>query len=178
MTFKEWLPVAELVGIIAVVASLIFVGMEIRQSRDIARTEWTAFHTDEQTSLETLIADHIETWHRGCSGAELTELERAEYARLFSAFYHVAWERWIRASIGITGANPAFVSKEYAKNIHRYPGFETMWATWKGARVGGAMPSQEGIVGFPEEVDAWVGVLEAEEPKPDYDLAFCGVWTS
>ena len=160
------------------VASLIFVGMEIRQSRDIARTEWTAFHTAEQTSLEALIADHIDVWHRGCSGSELTELERAEYARLFSAFYHVAWERWIRANIGITGANPAFVSKEYAKNIHRYPGFRSMWATWKNARIGGSLPTQPGIVGFPEEVDGWLDVLRQEEPSPNFDIALCGVWTS
>ena len=178
MTLKQWLPIAELVGIVAVVASLIFVGMEIRQSRAIARTEWTAFHTAEQTSLESLIADHIETWYYGCSGATLSEQEQARYARLFSAFYHVAWERWIRANIGITGANPAFVSKEYAKNIHRFPGFRNMWVIWKSSRINGGMPTHPGIVGFPEEVDSWLPRLAEEEPDPEFDLALCGLWTS
>ncbi len=178
MDFRQWLPAAELIGIVAVVASLIFVGMEIRQSQDIARTEWTGIHTDEQIALEALIADHIEVWRRGCAGAALSDTEMAEYARLFSAFYHVAFERWIRANIGITGANPAFVSKEYAKNVHRFPGFRAMWTIWKSSRVSSADPTLPGILGFPEEVDGWLSVLEEEEPNPEFDVMLCGLWTS
>jgi hypothetical protein len=175
---KDWLPIAELIGILAVVASLIFVGMELRQSRAIARTEWTGFHTAEQIGLESLIADHIEIWQGGCLGTELSEPDKGQFARLFGAYYHVALERWIRANIGITGANPLFVSKEFAKNVHRFPGFRDMWAHWKSSRINAAAPTQPGILGFPEEVDSWLPVLLKDEPNPQFDVVLCGLWTS
>ena len=39
MKFKEWNVIAELVGITAIVVSLVFVGYELRQSTAIARSD-------------------------------------------------------------------------------------------------------------------------------------------
>ena len=39
MKFKEWNEIAELVGITAIVVSLVFVGYELRQSTAIARSD-------------------------------------------------------------------------------------------------------------------------------------------
>ena len=39
MKFKEWNEIAELVGIAAIVVSLVFVGYELRQSTAIARSD-------------------------------------------------------------------------------------------------------------------------------------------
>lgn len=42
MNFKTWNEIAELVGIAAVVASLVFVGLQMRQDRVVARSELAA----------------------------------------------------------------------------------------------------------------------------------------
>jgi hypothetical protein len=39
MKFKEWNEIAELVGIAAIVASLVFVGLQMRQDHVFARSE-------------------------------------------------------------------------------------------------------------------------------------------
>jgi hypothetical protein len=172
----NWKDIAEFVGIAAIVASLIFVGQEIQQSREIARLEWTGILTAEQIALDELLAGEADVWRKGCEGTELSPRERTVFVRQFSSFHHFAFARWVRANVGVTGANPRFVSKEYAKNIYRFPGFRSMWETWKASRIKADAPLEDGILGFPEQVDGWMPVLEQEEPDPSTDISLCGIW--
>ena len=176
MKSTSWKDVAELIGIAAIVASLVFVGQEIKQSREIARLEWTGVLTAEQIALDTLLADNADIWRKGCAGSDLSSVEQTVFTRQFSSFHHFAFVRRIRVNVGLTGANPHFVSKEYAKNIHRYPGFRRMWVHWKSSRIETAAPLVDGILGFPEEVDQWIPVLAKEEPDPNSDTSMCGTW--
>ena len=176
MAQKNWKDTAELIGIAAIVASLIFVGQEIKQSREIARLEWTGVLTAEQIALDSLLGSEPEVWRKGCEGAELSPVEQTVFVRQFSSFHHFAFARWVRANVGVTGANPRFVSKEYAKNVHRFAGFREMWEVWKASRVEADAPFEDGILGFPEQVDSWLPVLEEEDPNPGTDVSLCGTW--
>ena len=176
MKGTDWKGIAELIGIAAIVASLVFVGQEIQQSREIARLEWTGVLTAEQIALDSLLGSEAEIWRKGCAGSELSPSEQTVFIRQFSSFHHFAFARWVRANVGVTGANPRFVSKEYAKNIHRFPGFRQTWDLWKSSRVEADAPMEGGILGFPEQVDSWIPVLEGEEPTPSIDISFCGTW--
>jgi len=51
MKFKEWNEIAELVGIAAIVASLVFVGLQMRQEHIIARSELGAGSFEGFSSL-------------------------------------------------------------------------------------------------------------------------------
>ena len=42
MNFRDWKNYAELIGVVAIVASLVFVGLQIRQDQVIARSELTS----------------------------------------------------------------------------------------------------------------------------------------
>lgn len=172
----NWKVIAELIGIAAIVGSLIFVGLEIQQSREIARLEWTGVLAAEQIALDSLLASEAEVWRKGCDGSDLSPAEQVVFVRQFSSFHHFAFARWIRGNVGLTGANPLFVSKEYAKNIHRFPGFREMWSRWKSSRIDAQAPLTDGILGFPEEVDSWIPVLEQEQPNPGVDVSMCGTW--
>jgi hypothetical protein len=176
MNEPNWKFVVELIGIAAIVASLIFVGQEIKQSREIARLEWTGILTAEQIALDTLLGGDADVWRKGCEGSELSPTEQTIFVRQFSSFHHFAFARWIRANVGVTGANPLFVSKEYAKNIHRFPGFREMWEHWKSSRIEVEAPLEDGILGFPDQVDSWLPVLEREEPVSNTDTSMCGIW--
>jgi hypothetical protein len=177
MNHRNWLPVAELLGIAAVVASLIFVGLEIQQSREIARGEWTGILSQEQIAIESLMMEQPEVWRRGCVGDDLSPTERTIFVRQFNAFYHLAFARWLRGNIGINGADPQWVSKEYAKNLHRYSGLGELWIVWKKSRVTGQFLETQGLTDFPDVIDSWLPVLAEEEPNPEFAVEMCGVWT-
>ena len=49
---KNWKQVAELVGIAAIIASLIFVGLELRQDQNLARAQLGSGSFDYMTSIE------------------------------------------------------------------------------------------------------------------------------
>ncbi len=51
MKFREWNEIAELVGIAAIVASLVFVGLQMRQDHAIARSELGAGSFESLASL-------------------------------------------------------------------------------------------------------------------------------
>ena len=176
MKRTDWKGIAELIGIAAIVASLVFVGQEIQQSREIARLEWTGVLTEEQIALDSFLGSEPEIWRKGCEGSALSPAEQTIFVRQFSSFHHFAFARWVRANVGVTGANPRFVSKEYAKNIHRFPGFRQMWEVWKSSRTEADAPFEDGILGFPEQVDSWIPVLRREEPNPGIDVSLCGTW--
>jgi hypothetical protein len=178
MNHKDRLPVAELLGIAAVVASLIFVGLEIQQSREIARSDWTGVLSQEQLAFDSLLMEQPEVWHKGCLGNELSPSERNIFIRQFSAFYYLSFARWLRGNIGINGADPEWVAKEYAKNLHRYPGLGIMWAVWKRSMISAQFRESEGVTGFPRAIDSWLPALAEEEPAPDFDVIMCGVWTT
>jgi len=177
MNRRDWLPVAELVGIAAVVASLIFVGLEIQQSREIARSEWTAVLSQEQIAFDGLLMEHPMVWQKGCVGDDLSPAERTIFARQFSVFYHLAFARWLRGNIGINNADPAWISAEYAKNLHRYAGLGEMWTIWKQSQVTGEFRGLDGLTNFPDIIDSWLPVFAEEEPNPDFAVEMCGVWT-
>lgn len=82
MKFKEWNEIVELIGIAALVASLIFVGMQLRQSQAIALAEMNASYTSNRIEEAALIIDNIDVWLRGNAGESLTESETEIYREL------------------------------------------------------------------------------------------------
>ena len=95
----------EAVGIIAIVASLLFVGMELRQSRAIAIGDGNLANAENQIAINDAINEHAAIWVRGNAGEPLNEddavifgnLVRSksihafmEYARLEQVEFHEA----------------------------------------------------------------------------------------
>ena len=71
MKSVNWRALAEVVGIAAIVASLIFVGLQLRQSQDIALSELGASRHASRIELNNAISDHADIWARGNAGDEL-----------------------------------------------------------------------------------------------------------
>ena len=58
MQFSKWKDIAELVGLVAIVASLVFVGLQLKQGQEIAlATQYQA----RAEATQTLYLSHIET---------------------------------------------------------------------------------------------------------------------
>ena len=74
--------IAEFAGIAAIVASLIFVGLQLRQDEDIAAAQvWSA---SEQSVIELsgLIAENRELWVQGLMGEELSDTDQAAFGSI------------------------------------------------------------------------------------------------
>ena len=72
----RWRNIVELVGITAVVASLIFVGVQLRQDQQIAVAQLYADFDDTQIELSRLLIENQEVWLAGSSGEELSSSEQ------------------------------------------------------------------------------------------------------
>ena len=75
MKSMNWKVIVETVGIAAIVASLIFVGLQMRQSQEIAIAE--TFLSILTSEIETYNAtnEHAELWAKVNSDVELTDAE-------------------------------------------------------------------------------------------------------
>lgn len=122
----NWKDFAEFIGICAVAASLIFVGLQIRQDREIAIAEIFADHDDTQIGWAELIADNSETWVSGLGGDELSDQDRATFNALASAYFSKEWDRYMR-SLLISGVPSQGIVANFAHTIHAYPGLEAAW---------------------------------------------------
>jgi len=69
---NDWI---QTVGIVAVVVSLVFVGQEIRQSRQIAQMDQLAVARGLFADLQGRIQASPDVWYRGCAGQTLTDAE-------------------------------------------------------------------------------------------------------
>ena len=76
---ENWRGIVELVGIFAVVASLIFVGLQLRQDQRIAEAEIYADFDDTQIELSRLILENRELWLAGSNGEQLSELDQQSF---------------------------------------------------------------------------------------------------
>ena len=82
MKSLDWKHISELLGMAAIVASLIFPAVQIQQEKDIAISE-IRFAT-ESNSIEVRVAiiENVDVWAKGCSGSELSETEQIIFNQL------------------------------------------------------------------------------------------------
>ena len=55
------------IGLLGVMGSLVFVGLQLRQSEDIAISDVTESSVTWGIEFSSLIADHVDVWHKGTS---------------------------------------------------------------------------------------------------------------
>ncbi len=82
MKFKEWNEIAELVGIAAIVGSLVFVGLQMKQAQEIGNAERKMMRVANEIEVQNAINEHADIWVRGLSGQELSETETVIFVNL------------------------------------------------------------------------------------------------
>jgi len=78
---SSWKEIAEPIGIGAIVASLVFVGLQLRQAEVIARSEMNASILANKIETNALIVEYPVVWHKGNKGGELSEAEAEIFSR-------------------------------------------------------------------------------------------------
>ncbi len=82
MKFREWNEIAELVGITAIVASLIFVGLQMKQAEDIANAARRTSVVANFIELSNTINEYASVWVRGNAGGDLDDIETVIFENL------------------------------------------------------------------------------------------------
>ena len=171
--WKNWL---EGIGIVAIVASLIFVGLQLRQADDIAFAELSEATAMRGIEMSALIADHADVWRKACLGEELSSAEHIIAANIFFRYQQGNFNAWTRyRATGMGPSDSGFLIDSFAANIHRYPAFREMaqsWLDWSSqdTRFHGVY-----IREYLNAIRNRVQELQLEEPNPDADVRWCGI---
>ncbi len=171
---NEWL---QIVGMIGIMASLIFVGVQVRQTQRVGEGQEATGFIELSLALRTLQIDNIEVWQKVCSGEDLEGDERQKGALLFKAYVEFSYTGGVATQVNMMQADHDIFAHRLAANLHRYPGFAKMMeANGAWSRQGEkAVEHDERMRLFVSHVTARLAELQELEPNPDYDLMWCGV---
>jgi hypothetical protein len=99
----DWL---QLVGMTTIVASLIFVGLQLRQSEHAAVAELSQSSVARGVEMSTLTAEYSEIWLRACAGEELSPPERLIANSIYFRYFQDNFNSWVRSEATGKAANP------------------------------------------------------------------------
>ena len=126
MTQTKWKDIVELVGISAIVASLIFVGIQLKQDRGLAIAEATVASFTNIMELRNQQFEYIEIWNSGNDGSELNADQRAIYRGLIVGAHQSAFMIWY--SLDLVGlGNVEFAVSDFAGFLYKNPGARREW---------------------------------------------------
>ncbi len=127
MSFKKFNEVAELLGMVAIVASLIFVGLQLRQSQQIALAEMEAANSSASIELASLLSDHSEVWVRGIAGEELEDSDAEVFKSIVITLADNAYSK--QEQFRLLGDDELADAKvhEFAAYLYDRPGARRAW---------------------------------------------------
>lgn len=162
----------ELVGLFAVIVSLLFVGYELRLSRSIAQTQGLAEMSALNSQVKQMQIDNAEIWHKGCVGEELSPVQKLIFAKIFRATLNRYFAAWARGNIGVIDSNPSQFVSALAMSRYRFQGFNEFWVEermQRNANLEYFIPENS----FADDVEQmYQDLITAGAPK-NVDPAFC-----
>ena len=169
MKFDKFKDVAELIGIVAIVASLIFVGLQMRQEQKIALAEaFNSISTSRFDNAEAIKGD-VDVWLAGSSEQDLSDEERAKFEILVYQLNDHWFFMYTQLSQLQSQEELKFLINSYARLLYNNPGALEVWRTRETALTQNnllfeaAMPSQF----WKESVEDSVSILERKDVPRD-----------
>lgn len=127
MKSRDWKEIAELIGIAAIVASLIFVGLQMKQAQDIAQAERRSLVASNEIEVANVITANAEIWVKGLAGEELDNAEFAVFEKLviMKADFHFLTARAAQTLDHRPGWEGHIL--QLAKLLHASPSAREVW---------------------------------------------------
>ena len=122
---RDWL---EIVGIFAVVASLLFVGLQMRQTQTIAETEMDWNNMMAEMQSRSGIYEYPDIWARGNAGEKLAPSEAVIYTTLIRDFNTLNFFKFYNA-LRLEGGDDSvrWIVADTAGFLHENPGARREW---------------------------------------------------
>ncbi len=132
MKLYDWKTLAELIGISAVVGSLIFVGIQLKQEQAIAKNEIAAAMLSASVEVRNALNDHADIWIKANAGQSLTETEEFIFKNLVGNLRSQAmWESVQWSNLGSDGNYPIHL---FAAYLRENPGARKAWLAQEESR--------------------------------------------
>ena len=163
----DWKGTAELVGLAAIVVSLIFVGLQMRQDQEIAEAQALVDASAVVTELNQFIENNKEVWIKGLDGAELSLEDNLTFRALCRANFLRKISHFERARKLDTG-NSDFIAESFAYEIYVYPGlrryFDEVVESIEEQRSAFGRTRSNG--GFTSAIEASLAEVDRNPPPP------------
>ena len=125
MKLSGWTDIAEVIGISAIVASLVFVGVQLKQEQMIALAEVYAASESSAAVIDIAISENANIWLKSNNSETLSESESLIINRLVATLYRRARNQAImRRDLGSYGT-PALM--DFAIDLYENPGARRIW---------------------------------------------------
>ena len=123
MKNSSWKDYAEIIGIAAIVASLIFVGLQMRQDREIAVANVQATFLELFVEIRSDINQNAEIWYSGLAGDQLSGADAIIFSNLAANLRRqtIIQSAQLRSLRGL-GQRDDFSIIQFADLIRRNPG--------------------------------------------------------
>lgn len=124
---ENWRGIAELIGIGAIVTSLIFVGLQMRQAQNIAMSDGALANAANTIERHNAIRENSDVWIRGNAGAEMNEGDTIVFqtlvrSALVAEFMEIARLRRVGAD-DIADS----LTADFSSFLFEHPGARRVW---------------------------------------------------
>ena len=130
MSIQDWGAIGELIGSVAVLATLIYLALQLKSSNKASRQK---SHSDilerrqELLSMQTRDAEFIEIWSKGCLRQPLTPIEAQRFTTYGVSFMSHVQDTYIQFQAGLVSEDVWEAEKTIAAPLFSQPGFIDWW---------------------------------------------------
>lgn len=121
MSRRNWKTYAEILGIVAIVGSLVFVGLQLRQDRQATESDNLAQNQDTVINVVELINQHRTVWIAGLDGDELTVAEDVTFTMLVEVLFKRN-EALYRIGMRLPTSSSERRAQSFAMFVYQHPG--------------------------------------------------------
>jgi len=168
MKSVNWTDYLEKLGLLALIASIIFVGLQLRQDRHLASAQVIAESDARVSELATLVSENRDVWLKGMKGEDLSEVEDMVFRAVAEAVYRRHLGMYYRMRL-LGTAEPDDMVRRYAFRLYQYPNLRRVFSDQ--ARIGDASRRYFNTAepdGFDEKVSEILTELDKAVPDlPD-----------
>ena len=148
---NDWMQV---VGIFALVASLLFVGLQMNQSQNIAIVETYGDISESSRHLTNLVENNSDLWRRGLDGEELSQSDQILFAAMAESIESHFLGLFIR--YGYVGPRTQdYAVRNYAYALYVHPGLRRLNAT-----KSNQLKARETAYGLPTDADTFQSSID------------------
>ena len=115
-----WKNYVEVFGVLAVVASLLFVGYQLQQDRQIAGAQVTTEAAAATYELFALMSESRDIWVRGLNEEDLTEADEIAFKAIAIAIYTRHFYYYQTRNL-LRSGSADLVVEQYAFDLYQYP---------------------------------------------------------
>lgn len=132
MTLETAYYLSQIVAVVAIFASLVFVGLQIRQNTRATRAASHNAVSDSLNEINRMFAENADLtkiWLAGMADRKaLTEEERWRFDSTMRAYMHVCETMFIQAGLGAGDKSVLHAEEEGIRQAFASPGMRAWWA--------------------------------------------------